>query len=230
MRLQQAAKPESSSRQVRTLSELGLAAAVAHEFRRLLTPAKAYAELALSSSPLSSEASQAVLAILRTTQACEDVLEALVASGGGTDQSSAVVDEVVHRASCENLYVDVPAGLRVAMSPTRLLIVLSNLIANGLRACDSEKSVTISAEHRSTGNTVQIHVSDRGIGMSPDQLRIASKPFVSFAAGSGIGLAICRHLVEEAGGSMWIASTQGRGTCVTVELPAAVAGQLKQSA
>lgn len=212
----------------RHLNQLGLASAVAHEVRRLLTPAKAYAELALSGPPLSSEASQAVLAILRAAQECDEVLETLVASGG-CETSTSNVEAVVRRFGAGAVDCDVPAGCQVSMSPTRLSIVLSNLIANGLRASDASGRIEITASSSSTGNTIQIRVTDRGVGMSPSQLTQAIKPFVSFAAGSGIGLAICQHLVEEAAGRMWIASAEGRGTCVTIELPAAAA-ELKRSA
>lgn len=213
----------------RQLNELGLASAVAHEMRRLLTPAKAYAELALTGPPLSTEASQALVAILKATQACESVLEALVASGGSEESAIADVSSVAHCTGLATQHCTVAAGVHVSMSPTRLSVVLSNLVANGLRACGDSGLVQILADHSSTGNTVLIKVIDSGVGMSPGQVSAATKAFVSFAAGSGIGLALCQHLVEEAGGRMWITSAESRGTCVTLELPAAAA-DLKRSA
>jgi len=216
----------TSNPQPRRLNQLGLAAAVAHEVRRLLTPAKAYAELAVG-APLSTEASQAIAAILRATQGCEAILDSLVTSGGDVIEVPASVADVAVQLDCENLVLDIAAPISVAMSPTRLLMVLSNLVANGSRATASNEPVEITT--CSTGNTVQIRVTDRGIGMNSGQIQRATNPFVSFSSGSGIGLAICQHLVEEAGGSMWIASAEGRGTCVTVELPAAPSA-LKKSA
>ncbi len=216
----------TSNPQPRRLNQLGLAAAVAHEVRRLLTPAKAYAELAVG-APLSTEASQAIAAILRATQGCEAILDSLVTSGGDVLEVPASVAEVALQLDCENLVLDIPAPVNVAMSPTRLLMVLSNLVANGSRATASNEPVEIIT--CSTGNTVQIRVTDRGVGMSKGQIQKATNPFVSFSSGSGIGLAICQHLVEEAGGSMWIASAEGRGTCVTVELPAAYSAMKKSA-
>lgn len=214
----------------RELGELELAAAVAHEVRRLLTPAKAYAELALSAGLLSCEGSQAVVAILRAAQGCDEVLEALVSSGVGSEQGGADVAETARRIENEQVHIEVSCGLMASISPTRLFIVLSNLVANGIRACGPAECVELSASPCSTRNTIEIRVSDRGAGMSPGQLKLATEPFVSFASGSGIGLAICRHLVEDAGGSMLITSMPGRGTCVTVELPMLDSVQLKLSA
>lgn len=222
MRIHPGKKQESGQR----LDELGLASAVAHEVRRLLTPARAYAEMALAGPPLSSEASQAVVAILRATEDCESILEALVSGGGTEDSNAADVGAIAHRID-ESLSLDIGVGSWVAMSPARLQIVLSNLVANAKRASKDSTSISISC--CSTGNTAQIRVADRGVGMSPRQLSDATKPFVSFSSGSGLGLAICKHLVEEAGGRMWIASAEGCGTSVTLELPAATA-ELKKSA
>ena len=112
------------------------------------------------------------------------------------------------------------------MSAAALEVVLANLVNNARRASAGE--ATISLQVCSTGNTVTLEVQDQGVGMSEAQRRRSLQPFVSNSASSGMGLAICRYLVERAGGSIAIASRPGAGTKVTVELPRV--DTLKQSA
>jgi signal transduction histidine kinase len=71
---------------------------------------------------------------------------------------------------------------------------------------------------------VRISVADSGRGIPPESLAHIFDPFVrvnagSPVSGSGIGLAICRGLVEAHGGTIEVASRYGEGTTVTFELP-----------
>jgi two-component system C4-dicarboxylate transport sensor histidine kinase DctB len=71
---------------------------------------------------------------------------------------------------------------------------------------------------------VQIQVTDRGVGIPEDLLPKVFEPFFTTKGqdrGTGLGLAICKGLVEQVGGTIGIESEVGRGTTVTVSLPAA---------
>ena len=73
-----------------------------------------------------------------------------------------------------------------------------------------------------------VRVSDNGVGMTPEEIELALKPFMRVATspyvakegGIGLGLPISKALVELHGGRLEVASQPGRGTTMTVRLPA----------
>jgi signal transduction histidine kinase len=69
-------------------------------------------------------------------------------------------------------------------------------------------------------------VADAGAGMTPEVARRAFEPFFTTRPGKGIGLglATARGIVERYGGTISLASEPGKGTTVTVSLPAKPAG------
>jgi signal transduction histidine kinase len=114
----------------------------------------------------------------------------------------------------------------VRCDPMRLRQVLANLIENAIKYSPDGGTVTVSAasERRMT----RIDVSDTGIGIPEhDQQRIFER-FVRLdpaltrgVGGTGLGLYICRELVERMGGRISVSSRLGAGSTFTVELPAA---------
>jgi signal transduction histidine kinase len=71
---------------------------------------------------------------------------------------------------------------------------------------------------------VVVTIADTGTGMSPDTLGKLFQPFFttgSSSGGTGLGLVICRSLVERMGGTIDVASTLGIGTSIAVTLPRA---------
>ena len=109
----------------------------------------------------------------------------------------------------------------ILMDRVQIQQVLVNLIRNGMDAmatvaCD--RVVRIAA--RRTGDAVRIEVADRGIGMeAPD--RIFEPFFTTKDKGMGMGLAICRSIVESHGGRLWAESGQPQGATFVFTLPAA---------
>jgi two-component system sensor histidine kinase HydH len=84
--------------------------------------------------------------------------------------------------------------------------------------------VRLAAAPRDSG--VQITIEDRGCGMTIEVTRRALEPFFTTKArGTGLGLPICRKIVEAHGGRLAIRSTPGEGTEVTVELPTRPPGE-----
>jgi signal transduction histidine kinase len=106
----------------------------------------------------------------------------------------------------------------VACDPGRITQVLVNLIANALRHTE-QGEVTIAAKERD--GFMEVSVSDTGAGISPDEL---SHLFTRYRPGSGktgtgLGLYICKYLVEEHGGNIRVESALGKGTAFTFSLP-----------
>ena len=108
----------------------------------------------------------------------------------------------------------------------RLGQVISNLLSNACKYSPPGARITIRAREEDAG--VRIDVSDRGIGISPeDQERLFTKFFradnssTREVSGSGLGLYITKHLIEAHGGRIWASSQIGQGTTFSIIWPKA---------
>ncbi len=101
--------------------------------------------------------------------------------------------------------------------------VISNLLGNALRYTPSGGSVTVTAGRN--GPWVEVAVSDTGAGILKDKQKDIFKPYVQLESGpkggAGLGLAICRDIVEAHGGRIWVESEPGRGSKFIFTLPVA---------
>lgn len=112
--------------------------------------------------------------------------------------------------------------------PDRVNQVLINLLSNAYRYTPADGEVTLAARH--TDKTVTVSVRDTGIGISAEHLPYIFERFYRVdksrarrSGGSGIGLAIARHLVDAQGGEIWAESDgPGKGTTFYFTLPIAV--------
>lgn len=114
--------------------------------------------------------------------------------------------------------------LTVYADAQQLLEILGALLENALAAHDPRATkIEINSPSHPTDESVRIEVADNGPGMPPDVVERAFDPFFSHRAagrGRGMGLSRAYRLAEINGGRIWIDSTPGKGTTVTVELPA----------
>jgi PAS domain S-box-containing protein len=116
------------------------------------------------------------------------------------------------------------------LDPTRVRQILLNLLSN---ACKFTHNGTIRMEANRTGGGngwVEFHVSDTGIGMTPEQMGRLFEAFSQAEAstsakygGTGLGLAISRRFCRMMGGDVEVQSEVGRGSRFTVRLPAVAA-------
>ncbi|HEY7753216.1 MAG TPA: ATP-binding protein [Steroidobacteraceae bacterium] len=96
--------------------------------------------------------------------------------------------------------------------------VLINLIKNAIESGSPEDEVTLSVTERNGGVTVEVR--DRGSGLTDEVLRDALLPFYSTKPkGTGLGLTLCREIVDAHGGRLSIANRDGGGAIVTLWLP-----------
>jgi signal transduction histidine kinase len=116
----------------------------------------------------------------------------------------------------------------VAADPTQMRQLLENLIGNALKYHREDVSpvVEVTGEliEEQANNQVRILVRDNGIGFDEKHLDRIFEPFQRLHGrgeyeGSGIGLAICRKIVELHGGAITARSTPGEGTTFIVTLP-----------
>ena len=138
-----------------------------------------------------------------------------------------IVEEVVepYRAGlAERVQIEthVPPTLP-HVSVDRMLIgrALTNIIENALHAMPGGGTLTIDAA-LAPDHMVQLRVSDTGIGMDDQAMAKIFEPYFSTKAiGTGLGLTIAKRNVEANRGTITVASEKGRGTSVTMTLPAA---------
>jgi signal transduction histidine kinase len=108
-------------------------------------------------------------------------------------------------------------------NPEKLQRVLFNLIQNAIRHTPEDGSVTVAAE--AAGQAIEVEVADTGSGIPATDRERVFEPFFRGdasrgSAGSGLGLSICRAIIEVHGGRIWLNSTD-RGTRVRFTLPTA---------
>ena len=121
----------------------------------------------------------------------------------------------------ENIASDLPP---VRVDREAIARSLLNLVNNALKYSQQEKYLGVNL-YRENGS-VKIEVIDRGIGIPRhEQPKIWEKfyrvcnPLVHDTKGSGLGLALVRHIVEAHGGKVWVESEPGRGSRFTIALP-----------
>ncbi len=113
----------------------------------------------------------------------------------------------------------------VQADPTRIGQVLSNLLDNALKFT-SHGAISVSAFLDERDTAVRITVADTGFGISAhclpkifDRLYQSPNTLESSRKGLGLGLHICKHLVELHGGRIWVESKEGEGTTVCFTVP-----------
>ncbi len=101
--------------------------------------------------------------------------------------------------------------------------VLINVITNALQALPAGKGrITLATRYRAEADTVLFECRDTGIGIPGGVVKDVFKPFFTtktVGRGTGLGLYICHEIVRRHGGQIQVASEEGAGTVVTVELP-----------
>jgi two-component system, cell cycle sensor histidine kinase PleC len=118
-----------------------------------------------------------------------------------------------------------PPSLEVTADRRALKQVLINILANGVKFTPDGGQVTVAV--KAAGGATEIAISDTGIGIEASELPKLGRPFeqvenqfTKTRSGSGLGLAISKSLVELHDGTIEIDSEPGRGTTVTIVIPA----------
>jgi signal transduction histidine kinase len=120
--------------------------------------------------------------------------------------------------------VDVPArSVLVSVDGTRIRQVLTNLLDNAAKSSPPGTPVHVSV--RVDGSEAAVAVADQGPGIAPDQAERVFERFVrgrpAATRGSGLGLYICRRIVEAHGGRIWVDDPGAPGARIVFSLPLA---------
>lgn len=109
--------------------------------------------------------------------------------------------------------------------PAQIALVFQNLVANAIKFRHGDRPVRIHVAAEPRGGEWEFRVEDNGIGIESQYFE---RIFVIFQRlhtrreypGTGIGLALCKRIVERHGGRIWLESTPGQGTTFRFTLPA----------
>jgi signal transduction histidine kinase len=211
-----------------------------HELRTPLTTIKANTSLALAGRHSEAdyrEALQAADTAADTMNRIVQDLLLLARSDGGQltlERLPIPLEEPLCRAvdlvsgpDAAPVFLDLPAARLGVLGESHYLTRLFvNLLENAVRHTPPDGQIVVSA--RAAGGTVTVRVRDDGEGIPPEHLPHVCERFYRVddartraRGGTGLGLAICRSIVDALDGDLAVASEVGRGTTVTVTLPAA---------
>ncbi|MDQ2661993.1 MAG: ATP-binding protein [Actinomycetota bacterium] len=144
------------------------------------------------------------------------------------DVIAAAVDQNRVVAASKRVDVTVRASTKAYIYGDRPLMVVAvhNLVANAIAYSNEGGRVGVGA--KVVGDTVEIAVTDRGIGMAADELDRVFERFYRIdqarsrnTGGTGLGLSIVKHTVQNHGGDVRVWSQPGRGSTFTIRLPVA---------
>ncbi|HZG25616.1 MAG TPA: ATP-binding protein, partial [Chitinophagaceae bacterium] len=149
-----------------------------------------------------------------------------------SDKVALTVQSFIYRAEEKGVSIitnyDVPANLVVSGDPFRLSQILNNFLSNALKFTE-QGSITVTTAIRANENgSVQADFSirDTGIGINKEIMAILFEPFVQAHAsisrkygGTGLGLGICKNLIEMQGGTLTVQSEEGAGSTFAFTVP-----------
>jgi signal transduction histidine kinase len=216
---------------------------VSHELRTPLTSIRSLSEILYQNPDLDVAERSNFLDIIvkeneRLTRLINEILDFAKMESGRMEWRMADIDtrEVINEAIAatqslltENaiqLDVDMPAHLpNVRADRDRMIQVIVNLLSNAAKFCDGpEPRVEVRAKW--TGEDVLIAVADNGPGVPPgaekrifEKFQQADSSLTGKPRGTGLGLPICRQIVEHFGGRIWVDNTPGRGARFSFTVP-----------
>lgn len=113
---------------------------------------------------------------------------------------------------------------KVIADPNMIQTIVRNLISNAMKFSHPGGQIVLSSEKKD--GMVQVVVSDSGIGISKEQIEkifeldnLKSGVGTAGEKGTGIGMTLCREMIEKNGGNIWVDSVIGEGTQVYFNLP-----------
>jgi len=231
--------------QAQKLTALGeLVSTTTHEFNNVLTTIINYAKLGLRHKDAATR-EKSFEKILLAGQRAAKITNSILgfarnrpAAFEPTDLAKVVQDSLVlleREMSKYRVRVDVQlAPVPMAMgSANQIQQVLLNLLINARQAMPGGGQVTIKLGYDQAAGMIELLVRDNGSGIAPDKLRRIFDPFFttkdgpdsSGKGGTGLGLSMCRDIIEAHQGRIRVESTVGRGTAFILKLPACVTAQ-----
>lgn len=224
--------------QAQKLSSVGaLAASITHEFNNILTTVINYAKMGLrhKDEATRDKAFDKILAAGQRASKITCGMLSFARQKGNrlepTDVVQLVRDVLVlvekdlqmHRVRWQADYLGRP---QANLNPGQVQQVLVNLIVNARQAMDGGGQLVVTVRTNRDDRWAEISVRDTGGGIPPQKLRDIFKPFYTTKqadeqgqGGTGLGLALCKDIVEAHKGRIRVESAVGKGTTFTLKFP-----------
>jgi signal transduction histidine kinase len=224
--------------QAQRLSSVGaLASSVAHEFNNILTTIINYAKLGMRGN-LEPSQRQAFEKILKGGQRAAIIVNGMLGFARNrsiarepTDVVQLVEETLIltdkdlskHRIQVEKRFHGRPVAHIV---PGQIEQILLNLVINARQAMPHGGRLRIDVRENKASSMVEIRIADSGVGIAPEQLRMIFEPFYTTKqpdehghGGTGLGLSVCRQIIEQHNGRIRVESILGKGSTFSVKLP-----------
>jgi signal transduction histidine kinase len=216
----------------RTRALEGIAARLAHEVKNPLAAIKGLSTH-MARNATDPKVAERLAIVAAEADRLQGIVDGFLSFSRGLDdlQLGPVVPHALGRELVlllETRAADVGVNLEVKGSEElvlnadgrKLRQALLNLVLNAMQASPSGETVTIEVA-KCCGGAACIKVIDRGQGMTVEVLERIRKPyFTTREGGTGLGVAVARGLVDQHGGQVHYESRPGKGTTVTIDLPA----------
>jgi signal transduction histidine kinase len=223
------------------ISSLGvLAGSVFHELNNALTPVLSYAKLGLR-NPDPAYRERALTRILEAAKRAASITSGMLGltrPGRGPNHREPMdlvqlVEEVALLLNKDLARNKVRLDMQLAgrafarVNPAQIQQVLINLLINARQAMPNGGVIKLKLAPDATGRLAELSVIDHGVGIAPENLRRIFEPFFSTKAGpdasgqggTGLGLSVCRDIVEDHHGRLRAESRLGQGSTFTLILP-----------
>ena len=232
---------EREVRRQERLAALGkMAAGLAHEIRNPLASMRGSVQVLASELNLAADQSQLMEIVLRESDRLNRIVSDFLTYARPPKMEKAVVDLVSLLAETAALLRNSPElkpdhylvedyppqPVYYSGDPNQIRQICWNLARNAIQAMPmgGELKVALSVEE---GGETSITFSDTGQGMTREQKERLFEPFASSSGGTGLGMAIVYQLVNDHNGRIQVESEAGKGTSISIKLPASgrVSGQ-----
>ncbi len=231
-----------------TLAKSRFLASISHELRTPLNGIIGFSEMMYDDrlGPITEEQRDVVADILASgrhlLQLINDILDLSKVEAGRMEfrpepcELASLVSEVrdIIRPLAEKkniqLSTDLPTGLTVIIDPGRFKQVLYNYLSNAVKFTGRDGSVSIRLA-REGDRSFRLDVADTGSGIAPDEISRLFQEFEQLPnsrkaeQGTGLGLALTRHIVEAQGGAVSVRSELGHGSVFSAVLPISATGK-----
>jgi signal transduction histidine kinase len=225
--------------QAQRLSSVGaLASSVAHEFNNILTTIINYAKMGLRAEGDDPTRTQALEKILKGGQRAAIIINSMLGFARNNSHQReltdlvGLVEEVLVLVDKDLSKHHIKVETRLHGRPQAPVIagqieqILLNLIINARQAMPRGGRLRIEVRENPETQMVEIKISDSGVGIPPEQLRLIFEPFYTTKepdehghGGTGLGLSVCRQIIEQHQGRIRVESLVGKGSTFTVKLP-----------
>lgn len=142
------------------------------------------------------------------------------------DLANEAVDQLSQKAKEKNIQIEVEINnkLQVCVNANSVITVIRNILSNAIKFSHSESTVKINA--RLKEKDVIIAIQDNGLGIPEENINKLFKIETAFSTygtnkekGTGLGLILCKELIQKNGGKIWLQSKENEGTTIYFSLP-----------